>query len=259
MRGKIIAAICGALLFAAPAAAETKEARVEYSQGGQALVGYSYTNDKIAGKAPGVIIFSDWMGVGPFAKAQAKELAVLGYRVFVADVYGDAHLAKDTKEAGTLAGKFKGDRALMRARAQAAIEAFVKNAPVDPNNLAAMGFCFGGTVSLELARAGAPLKGVVSFHGGLETPNPELAKNIKGKVLVLHGEDDPYVPPAEVKAFEDEMKKGSVSWELDKYSGAVHAFTNPEAGNDNSKGAAYNETAAKRSFERMRDFFEELF
>ena len=122
-----------------------------------------------------------------------------------------------------------------------------------------MGYCFGGGTSLELARSGAPVKGVVSFHGSLSTPPPEDAKNIKGKVLILHGADDPYVKQADVAAFMDEMRKGGVNWELVQYSGAVHAFTIKGAGADNSKGAAYNEQADRRSWEAMKNFWNEVF
>ncbi|RYZ63770.1 MAG: dienelactone hydrolase family protein, partial [Proteobacteria bacterium] len=120
------------------------------------------------------------------------------------------------------------------------------------------GYCFGGTGVLELARSGANIQGVVSFHGGLSTPTPEEAKAIKSKVLVFHGADDPFVKEPEVVAFEAEMKSANVNWELVKYSGAVHSFTNPGAGNDNSKGQAYNEQADKRSWEAMKDFFKEV-
>jgi len=134
-----------------------------------------------------------------------------------------------------------------------------KNKLVDPTRLASIGFCFGGTTSLELARDGAPLVGVVSFHGGLATPTPADAKNIKGKVLALHGGDDPYVPAEEVAAFQKEMRDAGVDWQFVAYGGAVHSFTVPAAGNDNSKGAAYNARADARSWEAMKQFFAEVF
>ncbi|MFN8391761.1 MAG: dienelactone hydrolase family protein [Bdellovibrionota bacterium] len=241
------------------ASADVTERKIEYRKGDAKLIGYVYSDEKVEGNAPGVLVFSDWMGVGPFAKERAKQLVGLGYRAFVADIYGDEKLATDTKEAGELAGKFKADRKLMRARAQAALETFLKTASVDPKRVGAIGFCFGGTVALELARDGAPLAGLVSFHGGLDTPDATQGKNIKGKVLALHGADDPYVPEKDVAAFEDEMRKGGVNWELVKYGNAVHAFTNPAAGTDNSKGAAYNAQAAKRAYESMTNFFAEIF
>jgi dienelactone hydrolase len=129
----------------------------------------------------------------------------------------------------------------------------------DTKRVAAIGYCFGGTTVLEIARSGADIAGVASFHGALDTPNPGDAKNIKCKVLALHGGDDPYVPRKDVEAFEDEMRVGGVDWQLNVYSGAVHAFTNPEAGDDNSKGAAYNAKADRRSWDAMKLFFVEIF
>jgi dienelactone hydrolase len=130
---------------------------------------------------------------------------------------------------------------------------------VDPLRIAAIGYCFGGTTVLELARDGADIKGVVSFHGGLSTTSPLDAKNIKAKVLALHGADDPFVKPEEVAGFQDEMRNGGVDWQLTSYSKAVHSFTNKWAGTDNSKGAAYNEKADRRSWEAMKAFFAEIF
>lgn len=247
------------LIATSSVAAEVVEKRIEYSDGGTKLVGYFYSDTTVRGKAPGVIVFSDWMGLGGFARDRAKALAGLGYRAFAADVYGEEKQATDAKEAGALATKFKSDRPLMRGRATAALKTLSAQEGVDASKIAAMGFCFGGTVSLELARSGAPVKGVVSFHGGLATPDASLAKNIKGKVLALHGADDPYVPAEEVAAFEKEMRDAKVSWELVSYGNAVHSFTNPAAGSDNSKGAAYNELADKRSNAAMKSFFNEIF
>jgi len=239
--------------------AETVEKRITYKHNGVNLVGFEYFDSENTEKSPGILIFSDWMGIGEFVKERGREFADLGYRAFVADIYGDGRSAKDAKEAETLAAKFKADRLLFRDRAKAALDTFLKDPLVDSTEIGAIGFCFGGTAALELARQGAPIKGVVSFHGSLETPDKTLAKNIKARLLILHGADDPLVPPTEVQAFEDEMKKGNVTWELVKYSNAVHAYTNPDAGNDNSKGAAYNKLASDRSFAAMDGFFDEVF
>lgn len=240
------------------ARAEVAEKRIEYKSGTDILVGYVYSESGSTAKGPGVIVFSDWMGVGSFSKERARQLTALGYSAFVADIYGNGLQAKDAKEAGELAGKFKKDRELVRRRADAALKTFLENAPVDPAKVGAIGFCFGGMVALELGRSGAPLAGIVSFHGSLDTPDPSLTKSMKAKVLVLHGADDPFVPGKDVEGFEKEMNAAGVSWELVKYSGAVHAFTNPAAGNDKSKGAAYNELVSKRSYRAMEDFFREV-
>src|SRR5437899_2871385 len=156
-----------------------------------------------------------------------------------------------------MAGVYKNDRKLMRSRATAGLEILRKQPLVDAKRVAAIGYCFGGTTVLELARAGTDIAGVVSFHGDLATPHPEDAKNIKCKVLALHGADDPFVKPEIVAAFENEMRKAGVDWELVAYGNAVHSFTNPGAGNDAGKGAAYNEKADRRSFQAMRSFFDE--
>ena len=160
--------------------------------------------------------------------------------------------------ASALAGKYKSDRALLRARVNAGLEQLKKLAVVDAKRTAAMGYCFGGTTVLELARSGAEGSAVVSFHGGLNTPSVAEAKAIKGRVLALHGADDPFVPPAEVATFEEEMRKGGVDWQLVSYGGAVHSFTDWNAGGDHSKGAAYNEKADRRSWEAMKSFFAEV-
>ena len=232
---------------------------VEYQQGDTTLEGYLAFDDSITGKRPGVLVVHQWMGLTDYEKHRAEQLAQLGYVAFCADIYGKGVRPKDTGEAGPLAGKYKGDRALLRARVNAALDVLEKNQLVDSKRVAAIGYCFGGTTVIELARSGADIAGVVSFHGGLDSPTPADGKNIKSKVLVCHGADDPFVKPSDLAAFEDEMRQANVDWTLIKFGGAVHSFTQPMAGNDNSKGAAYNEKADKRSWEAMKAFFAEIF
>jgi len=246
------------ILGVSVAKAEIIEKPIEYSDGQQKLNGILYSDSSLPNQLPGVIVFSDWMGVGEFAKERAKELAALGYRAFVADIYGDGKQAKDAKEAGELATKFKADRKLIRSRAQAALKELLKSSPVDSSKVGAIGFCFGGTVALELVRDRAPLAGIVSFHGGLMTPMPAEKGAVTASLLVLHGADDPWVPAKEVADFEAEMTSAGATWQLVKYSQSVHAFTNPAAGNDPSKGAAYNPKVANRAYTAMRDFFGEV-
>lgn len=259
MNSKSLFIAAGIFLSASLVNAEIVEKKIQYSQGGTNLIGYEYFDSELTDPSPGVLVFSDWMGIGEFAKERAKELVDSGYRAFVVDIYGDGKQAKDQTEAEQLAAKFKADRPLLRERGKAALDTFLKDPLVDRKRVGAIGFCFGGTAELELARTGAPLKAIVSFHGGLETPDKSLAKNIKAQLLILHGADDPLVKPEEVAAFEDEMRKAGVNWELTKYSGAVHAFTNPDAGNDNSKGVAYNKLASERAYGAMNEFFLEQF
>lgn len=236
------------------AALKTQE--VDYHHGDLTLQGYFAWDTSFKGKRPAVLVVHEWFGHGPYARRRAEELAKLGYLAFAGDMYGKGVYAKDHAEAGKLAGAVRGDRSLMRERAQAALNRIKQNELADPGKLAAIGYCFGGTTVLELARGGADVRGVVSFHGALSTPLP--ASKIDAKVLVLHGAEDGHVNP-ELPGFEDEMRKAKADWQLVKYGGAVHSFTVKEAGNDPSKGAAYDEKADKRSWEDMKDFLAELF
>jgi dienelactone hydrolase len=258
MRMKFIFAAM-ALAVALPAAAAIKTEAFEYMDGETVLDGYIAFDDAAKGKKPGVLIVHDWMGSGESTQEIARKIASLGYVGFAVDVYGKGVRPKDAGEAGKLAGGLKKDLPLMRSRIRAAFDTLAKRAHVDANRIAVMGYCFGGTVSLELARSGAPITGAVSFHGGLSTANADDAKNIKGKILVLHGADDSYVPAAEVQAFMEEMRKAKTDWQFVAYGNAVHAFTNKKAGNDNSKGAAYEERADRRSWIAMQNFFSEIF
>lgn len=247
------------LALASSAFAAIHTETVEYKQGDTTLEGFLAYDDASTQPRPGVLLVHDWMGVSDFARTRAKMVAELGYVVFAADIYGKGVRPADAKEASVLAGKYKGDRALYRARLKAGLEQLTGNKLVAPGQVASIGFCFGGTGVLEVVRSGANVKGVVSFHGGLETPTPADAKNIKAPVLVLHGADDPFVKPDEVTAFKKEMQDAGVKYDFIAYPGAVHSFTNPAAGNDNRKGAAYNEAADKQSWEAMKAFFKRIF
>jgi dienelactone hydrolase len=242
--------------FAGAAQAKVVTKAVEYTEGGATLEGYLAYDDAKAGTKPGVLVVHEWKGLDAYAKKRTEQLAELGYVAFAADIYGKGVRPTDPKEAGATAGKFKGDRALLRRRVQAGLDTLRKQQGVDTKRLAAIGYCFGGTTVLELARSGADVAGVVSFHGGLDTPEP--AKSIKAKVLALHGADDPHVPEKDVLAFEKEMRDAKADWQLVSYGGAVHGFTNPDNGNDPSKGVAYDAAADRRSWQAMRDFFAEI-
>lgn len=247
------------LCLAVTAEAAVKTKIVEYKQGDTVLEGYLAWDDAKKAKQPGVLIVHEWTGINDHMKQRAEMLAKLGYVAFAADIYGKGIRPTNREESAATAGIYKSDRPLMRARAQAGLETLKKQKLVDPQRIAAIGYCFGGTTVLELARDGADVKGVVSFHGGLSTPTPQDAGKIKSKVLVLHGADDPYVKAEEVAAFQQEMRDAKVDWQFISYGNAVHSFTNKAAGTDNSKGAAYNEKADKRSWEAMRAFFAEIF
>ncbi len=256
---RLLALAMAAMLLAGTARAEIIARDFAYRHGDVELEGYIAYDDSAKERRPGVLVVHEWMGLGENAKKRARMLAEEGYVAFAVDMYGKGVRAKDTKEAGALAGKYKGDRDLMRARIRAGLDELLKRDDVDPARVAAIGYCFGGTTVLELARSGAPIAGVVSFHGGLDAPKPAAKGDMKAKVLVLHGADDPFVKPEEVAGFEKEMRDSGADWQMTSYGGAVHSFTNPDAGNDNSRGAAYNETADRRSWRAMKDFLAELF
>jgi dienelactone hydrolase len=210
------------------------------------------------GARPAVLLCHAWMGIGNNELSWAKRLAEQGYVVLCADIYGKGTKPAGADEARALTTQFKNDRALLRERANAGLAALKAMRCVDPDQVAAIGFCFGGTTVLELARSGAELDAVVSIHGGLDSPTPADGANIKAKVLVLHGADDPFVPADSITAFQKEMRDNKIDWEMVYYGGAVHAFTEEEAGSDNSKGAAYNAEAAAKSWDAMLAFFDRV-
>lgn len=232
---------------------------VEYRHGEAVLQGYLAWDPAASGKRPGVMIVHEWKGHGDYVRRRADQLARLGYVAFAADMYGKGVFAKDHEEAGKLAGTYFKDRPRMRERAAAGLEILKKHPACDPARLAAMGYCFGGTTSLEMARAGLDLRGVASFHGNLSTPDPADAKKIRGKVIVFHGLEDKFVPEEVVRAFHEEMKAGKVDYQFVGFGGTVHSFTVKEAGNDPSKGMAYSEKADKRSWAMLESFLKEIF
>jgi dienelactone hydrolase len=248
------------LLIATPVLAEVKTIEITYKDGDTTLTGYLAWDDALPMKqnsAPAVLIVHQWMGLTDYEKGRAKQLAELGYVAFALDIYGVDNRPKDRGQAGAMAGKFKNDRKLFRKRLNLGLDMLKKVSQVDPKRVAAIGYCFGGTGVLELARSGADVAGVVSFHGGLDAPTPEDAKNIKAKVLVCHGADDPFVSQEGIDAMTKSFNEADVDWQMIYYSNAVHSFTQPMAGDDPSKGAAYNEKADLRSWLHMQTFFYE--
>jgi dienelactone hydrolase len=231
---------------------------VDYKQGDTTLEGYLAYDDSFSGKRPGVLVVHQWMGLTDYEETRAVMLANLGYVAFCADIYGKGVRPQNYKDAGAEATKYKTDRALLRLRVNAGLDELKKSELVDTNRVAAIGYCFGGTTVIELARSGADLQGIVSFHGGLDSPTPADGKNIKCKVLICHGADDPFEKPEDLAAFEKEMRDAGVDWRLIKYGGAVHAFTQPMA-DGSLPGAKYNERADKRSWADMKSFFAEIF
>lgn len=232
---------------------------VEYRDGNTVLQGFLAYDDSSTGKRPGVLIVHEYFGLGDYEKKRAQQLAGLGYTALCADIYGKGVRAKNDQEAAKLAGMYRADRQLMRRRAAAGLNELKKQDTVDGTKTAAIGYCFGGTVVLELARSGADIAGVASFHGNYDTPNLQDAKNIKARLLVLHGANDPTTSNDVLLGFMKEMRDAKVDWQMNIYGSAVHRFTNPAAGDDSASGYAYNAEADRRSWDALQLFFNGIF
>ncbi len=247
-------------MVALPSMAAMKTQPVEWQLDGTTFSGVLVYDDGDSDKRPGLVMVPNWKGVNDSAIAKAKQLAGDDYVVLVADVYGKGVRPKTDAEAGPVATKLRNERPVLRARALKAIDvlkAQAGKAPLDASRIGAVGFCFGGTTVLEMARAGAPLAGVVSLHGGLGSPLPAKAGGTHPSVLVLNGADDKGVSKDDIASFEQEMNAAKVDWEFTNYSGAVHCFAETDA--NSPPGCLYNERAAKRAWKALDEFFEERF
>ena len=230
---------------------------VKYNDENQVLNGLSIKAARKSSQNPGILLLPAWLGIDNASKEIAQNLSKLGYTVFIADIYGEGNYPTNTSEAGKQAGFYKKDYKAYQKRIQLALDQLIKSG-ANADNIVAIGYCFGGTGVLEAARGHLNLKGVVSFHGGLGKDASRPAEPITSKVLICHGADDPFVPKEEITAFQQEMRDTKADWQMIYYANSVHSFTNPEAGNDNSKGAAYNAIAAKRSFQHLELFLNEV-
>ncbi len=229
---------------------------IEYKHESTTLEGFLCYDDALTGKRPGVLIVHEWWGCNDYAKSRAEQLAKLGYVAFALDMYGKGVTTTKPQEAGKLAGEAK---KVLRPRAKAGLDILLAQPNVDKDNVCAIGYCFGGTTVLELAYSGAPLAGVVSFHGNLTMPSAEDAGRIKAKILVCHGAADTFQPEKEVAEWRDAMHKTKADWQMIYYANAVHAFTNPNADKVGIPGVAYDKNADSRSWRHMQDFFNEVF
>ncbi len=255
---KTAAVVLAGMGLAAGAGAAVRERVVAYPVAGVEHVGMLAWDDALDGPRPGVLVVHEWYGLNAYARRRARDLAALGYAAFAADLYGGGKVAATAAEAGALSSAMKGDRPRMRRAARAALSAMEAQPETRAGNTAAIGYCFGGTAVLELARSGAGVKGVVSFHGGLDAGAGVPAGPVRAAVLVLHGGDDPHAPDAQLVAFIEEMRAAKADWQVVAYGGAVHAFTSPAAGNDPARGAAYDARADRRSWAAMRAFLDEV-
>ena len=257
---KLLAAVFFSLLCFLPASAKLVMRTVDYTdEKGTALQGCVVYDDATSDKRPGVLVIHDWRGLTDYTKTRSIMLAKLGYIAFAADIYGKGVHPKSVPEYMHQITIYKSDRPFYRERARAAYAAFLKQPLLDPARIAAIGYCFGGTGVIEMARDGLDLKGVVSFHGGLDSQPLSPGATIKAKVLALCGADDPQEKPEDMKAFEQQLRDNNVDYQIVMYGHAVHAFTDPGVDALHQDGAKYNAAADKRSWQAMRDFFAELF
>ena len=235
---------------------------VSYQAGDTQLKGYLATNPSIKGPRPGILVVHEWWGHNDYARKRARMLADLGYTALAVDMYGDGKQASHPKDAGKFAGEVRKNAAMAKSRFLAAMKLLQSQPGVQSDKIAAIGYCFGGGVVLEMARRGVDLAGVASFHGSLGTSTPAHKGDVKAKVLVMNGDADPFVKPEQISAFKQEMKTAGVDFEFIGYPDAQHAFTNPEAdtyGQRFKLPLAYNAEADRASWQKMQTFFKTLF
>jgi dienelactone hydrolase len=263
MQRLVAAAVLFTLSFAIPAYAAIREEPVTYKDGGTEMKGFLVYDDAVTDKRPGIVVVHEWWGITKHVHGEARKLAEQGYTAFIADMYGDAKTADNPKDAGALSGGVMKNPQAMQSRFTAARDALAKHATVDSRRIGAVGYCFGGTVVLNMARAGADLTGVAVFHAGLGTNTPAPAPGkVKAKLLVLNGADDPFIKPEQIDTFKQEMDAAKVDYKFINYPGAVHAFTNPEATENGKKfnlPLAYNAEADKQSKAEAVQFFRVVF
>ncbi len=257
----ILLAIC-AVLPAVATATQVEGKAVEYRSGDTVLKGYLAVNRAIKGKRPAVLVVHEWWGHNEYARKRARMLAELGYTALAVDMFGDGKQANHPDEAGKFAGEVMKNFETGKARFNAALELIKQQPDVDSERIAAVGYCFGGGVVLNMARQGADLKGVASFHGSLSAVMPAGKGVIKSRILVLNGADDKMIPPEMVKAFKNEMSTAGADVRFINYPGAMHSFTNPDAdryAKEFDLPIAYNKKADQASWKELKKFLKEIF
>lgn len=250
------------LLFAMPIQAKVITQNIDYTVDGTSMKGYLAYDDSTQGPRPGVLVVHEWWGHNDYARKRARMVAGLGYTAFALDMYGDGKTASHPKDAAKFSGEVKKNLPLATARFLAALKQLKSHKTTDNNRLAAIGYCFGGGIVLEMARQGMDLKGVVSFHGSLATSQPARAGQVKARVLVLNGAADPFVKPQQIAGFKKEMQAAKVGYQFINYPGAKHAFTNPAADAFGKKFGiplAYHKEADRKSWQAMQDFLRSIF
>ena len=259
---RVIGTILFLVAIAASAQGEIRGEPVEYSAGGTTMKGYLAYDDSLSGKRPGILVVHEWWGHNEYARRRARMLAELGYVALAVDMYGGGKTAQHPDDAGKFSGEIQKNMDLGRERFLAARKVLEANRFTDPGRIGAIGYCFGGSVVLQMARDGMDLGGVASFHGGLTTTSPAKPGAVKAKVLVLTGGDDKFVPSEQVEGFEKEMKAARADFQVVSYPGALHSFTNPAADEYAKKfnlPLGYNADADAKSWTDMQKFFKEIF
>lgn len=223
------------------------------------LKGYLAYDDSIEGKKPGVLVVHEWWGLNDYVKRRADQLAGLGYVAFAVDMYGDGKVTTNPEEASALAQAMRSDVGRLRRRARVGLEVLRSDPRADASKIAAIGYRFGGGTVQQLALSGAPLNGIVSFHGGFVVPIGDEAGAVRAKILICHGAADPFATPQEMQDYIAAMDRAGLDWQLVIFGGAKHAFTNPESGKSGLSGVSYSKSADERSWKTMQDFFDEVF
>lgn len=251
---------CGVwLLCAAGVQAEIKTETITYKHGDQVFKGHLAYDDQASGKRPGILVVHEWWGLNDYARKRAEDLAKLGYVAFACDMYGDGKSTEHPKEAGALAGAVRKNTKEWEGRALAGLAVLREHSKVDSSKLAAIGYCFGGSTSLQLALAGADIKAAVSFHGSLPAVGDDQAKAVKARLLICHGAADSFIPEEAAQKFRAALEAANVDYQMIYYGGAQHSFTVPAADQRGLKGIAYDEAADHRSWAHMRMLFHEVF
>jgi dienelactone hydrolase len=252
-------AVCTGLAIAAP---KIEGKPVEYTAGGVTLKGYIAYDENVKGKRPGVLVVHEWWGQNEYVRKRARMLAELGYTALALDMYGEGKMAEHPEDAGKFSSEVMKNFPVAKERFLAAMDFLKKQPTVDPARIAAIGYCFGGGVVLNMARQGADLKGVASFHGSLAVVKPDQPTPIKAAIRVYSGADDKFIPAEAIEGLKKEMADGKVNFKFTSYPGAIHSFTNPEAtelGKKFNMPIAYNAAADKASWADMQKFFKEIF
>lgn len=251
-----------ALMLTFNAQAQVVTEKISYRQGDTVMKGLLAYDRSIKGPRPGVLVVHEWWGHNAYARKRARMLAALGYTALAVDMYGDGKTASHPDDAGKFSQAVAGNMPLAKARFEAAMDTLKRQKTVDAENIAAIGYCFGGGIVLNMARQGVDVKGVVSFHGSLGTKTPVAPGVVKAKIRVFNGADDPFVKPEQITAFKQEMTNAGVDYQFVNYPGARHSFTNPQADSFGLKfklPLAYNAEADQNSWQQMQDFFKTIF